>query len=332
MPVKVLDVAAEHARLCEMRLADIVEVREPLVLVSQVQRSGGTLLGQLFDGHPECHAHPGELHIGKPRKWNWPPLDLDRPETWFATLFEKSVYKAFRDGYRKPSRPELDHDVLPFAFLPSLQKSIFEACVQRGPVASEREVIDAYMTSYFNAWLDNANRHNEPKRVVTAFAARLSMDLGNVERFFAAYPDGTLVSIVREPRSWFASARRHRTQYHDLENAMELWCRSTRAILDARDRWGDRVAVLTFDALVRETEKTMTRLSERIGISMHPQLLEPTFNRRPIRANSSLGAGRRGVLPERAEGHRGDLDADAASRVQTIGGGLYEEAVVIAGS
>ena len=44
-------------------------VTSPLVLISQVQRSGGTLLSQLFDGHPELHAHPHELKIGYPTKY-----------------------------------------------------------------------------------------------------------------------------------------------------------------------------------------------------------------------------------------------------------------------
>src|SRR5919198_369926 len=74
-----LDELEEYEALCRARLRHLVEVREPLVLVSQIQRSGGTLLSQLFDGHPQCHAHPGELHIGWPRKRYWPPLDLERP-------------------------------------------------------------------------------------------------------------------------------------------------------------------------------------------------------------------------------------------------------------
>ena len=61
-------------------------------------------------------------------------------------------------------------------------------------------MLDAYFTSYFNAWLDNQNLYTGPKRVVTGFTPRLAMDEGSVERFFAAYPDGTLVSIVRDPR------------------------------------------------------------------------------------------------------------------------------------
>ena len=176
-----LDELGEHRQLCAARLEHRVEVHEPLVLISQIQRSGGTLLSQLFDGHPECHAHPGELHIGHPKKWNWPCLDLAQPESWFATLFEKPAYKALRHGYRKPSSLELDHEVFPFLFLPRLQKAIFERCIAAGPIGGERDVLDCYFTSYFNAWLDNHNLYGRPKRAVTAFAARLSSELANVE-------------------------------------------------------------------------------------------------------------------------------------------------------
>ena len=89
-----LDELEEYRELFRVRLEHVVGVREPLVLVSQIQRSGGTLLSQLFDGHPECHAHPHELKIGSPRKFNW-PLDLTRPERCFETLFEKRSVEYF---------------------------------------------------------------------------------------------------------------------------------------------------------------------------------------------------------------------------------------------
>ena len=39
----------------------LVRVDQPLFLISQAQRSGGTLLLRLFDGHPECHVVPFQL-------------------------------------------------------------------------------------------------------------------------------------------------------------------------------------------------------------------------------------------------------------------------------
>ena len=39
----------------------------PLLMVSQIQRSGGSLMAQLFDGHPQLYAHPFEIQIGYPK-------------------------------------------------------------------------------------------------------------------------------------------------------------------------------------------------------------------------------------------------------------------------
>ena len=128
--------AEEYAALVHQRLEHVVPVTEPLVLCSQVQRSGGTLLSQLFDGHPECHAHPHEIKIGWPREANWPPLDLDRPDEWFERLFEKKALTHFVEGYQKrgaklEGKTYPSYDVFPFLFLPRLQKAIFDARSRR---------------------------------------------------------------------------------------------------------------------------------------------------------------------------------------------------------
>ena len=62
-------------------------VTEPLALISQIQRSGGSLLSQLLDGHPELDANPHEWKIGYPNKYRWPKLNLnDDPKQWSETL------------------------------------------------------------------------------------------------------------------------------------------------------------------------------------------------------------------------------------------------------
>jgi hypothetical protein len=227
----------EYEALSGQRVEHLVPVREPLVLISQIQRSGGTLLSQLFDGHPE-HARPHEICIGKPDKWDWPPLDLSGPDTWFATLHEPLIAEWVETGFVKDLtelRKGKDPDVFPFVFSLRLQRAIFERSV--AGATSEREVLDAYFTSYFNAWLDNHNLCTGPKRAVVGFTPRLAMELGRVERFFGAYPDGLLVSIVRDPRGWYASARRHRKYYADLEQSIGLWRASTEAALEAAGRF-----------------------------------------------------------------------------------------------
>jgi len=322
----------EFADLCAARLAHVVPVREPLVLVSQIQRSGGTLLSQLLDGHAECHAHPHELRIGRPSSRHWVRLDLDRPDTWFESLYEKYAGKHLRSGYSKDGgkrAPTGNRDVFPFLFLPGLQKRIFEQTAAATRVERERDVLDCYFTSYFNAWLDNQNLYSGPKRAVTAFAPGLNLRRKSRDAFFAAYPDGKLVSIVRDARAWFASARSQGKRDTDLDAAMERWRRSAERTLEAAGRYGDRVVALTYEDLVRSTEATMERLAARIGISMSETLLVPTFNGRPIRANSVERVDRHGILTERAEAYRETLDAATVARVDELAGDLYDRVAAL---
>jgi len=320
----------EYEALTAMRLEHVVPVREPLVLISQIQRSGGTLLSQLFDGHPEVHCHPHEICIGKPAKWDWPPLDLARPESWFETLHEPLLAVWAETGYvkdmtelRKGEAP----DVFPFVFSLKLQRAIFERFA--AGAASEREVLDAYFTSYFNAWLDNHGLYGGEKKAVVGFTPRLAMELDRVEQFFGAYPDGLLVSIVRDPRGWYASARRHRKYYADLEQAIRLWRASTESAIEAAGRFRDRVVVLTYEGLLEDTEAVIGGLAGRIGIAVTPELLVPTFNGRPIRANSSEAVARTGILRERGGAFREALSASELAEIERRAGDLYERAAAL---
>jgi hypothetical protein len=313
-----------------VRLEHRIEIRQPLVLISQIQRSGGTLLSQLFDGHPECHVDPYEIKIGHPKKHNWPVLDLARPESWFEVLFFRGSAERLRRTDRT-KRPEAGRSLFPFLFLPRLQKAIFDACVQARPPAGEREVLDCYFTSYFNAWLDNQNLFTGPKKIVTGFTPRLAMDPVNLERLFAAYPDGMLISIVRDPRAWFESASKHMPEhYAAVDDALALWCRSVDAGIEARERYGERVLLLTYEQLVLDTEATMRSVAERIGIGMRPELLVPTFNGRPTRANSSEPVQREGILSERVSAYRDAIDSSTSKRIAELAGDRYEHAAAAA--
>jgi hypothetical protein len=331
--------ALEHETLVEQRVRHAVPVRQPLVLVSQIQRSGGTLLSQLFDAHPELHAHPHELHVGNPSKVNWPVLDLAAgSEDWFRTLYEHPTGRAFVEGYNKAADRSAGAveagDILPFLIPPALQRELFDAALEARPARSQRDVLDAYMTSYFNAWLDNRNLYGPGKRWVTAFTARLSSNPLSVERFFAAYPDGRLVSVVRDPRSWWASAKRFREvapwkatrhrDYSEVETAIGLWRRSAEAMLEAAERRAERFRLLRFDALLGDTEGTMRSLAEWLGISFHPTLVEPTFNGMPIKADSSFAVADHGVRAEPLERFREVLPGEEIAYVEEHAMPLYE--------
>ena len=291
--------ALNHTCLSHLR-----PVSSPIALISQIQRSGGTLLSQLFDGHTEVYAHPHEFKIGYPRKDRWPVIALDdKPARCFEVLFEDVVVRHFRQGYEKGRK---GGETFPFLLVPSLQKRIFCEYLQSLGSTRPREVLNAYMTSYFGAWLNYQNMNGD-KKYITAFAAKLAMHEPSMAAFFGSYPDGRLISIVRDPRNWFPSALRlddKGRKYKEIRPALSQWKDNAAAMLLNRGKYGNRVCILKFEDLVSRTEPVMRYLAEFLGIEFNSILLVPTFNGTPIKANTSFQADRPKIVSGTLERHK----------------------------
>jgi hypothetical protein len=296
------------------RLASAVPITQPLLLCSQVQRSGGTLLTRLFDGHASCFVHPNELRWGQPEPWPTDEQLLGEPRAAFEQLVESWTRKFARHGYAKrPGLPAPDPrpgDRLPFLFDEELQRSLFEsACARSG--RRRRDRLNAYLTSLFNAWLDYQTLYATPKRWVVAFEPRfLLRRTGGSDALFADYPDGLLVTIVREPSAWLASYRKH-VPSHDDAKALRYWGESLDAGLRAAATYAGHVEILLFEDLVHQTEAVMQRLCDRLGIGFEPCLLTPTYNSMPVESDSSHVTSF-GIDPLVTERHRVVDDTTAA--------------------
>lgn len=307
-----------HAeRLFRSRREALVPVREPMVLISQIQRSGGTLLSSLLDGHPQLHVHPWEIQIGHPSKSEWPRLDLEAGvDAWLEILRQRWLPRAFETGYRKdrPGEP-LAEQSLPVTIVPSFVESLFRVLVARDPPETQRALLDHYFTAFFNAWLDCQGLWELPKKWLTGFCARLAW--GNSRtRWSSDYPDGRLITLLRDPRGWYASARSYDQRYSDLDSALRQWRRGADEIAAAKRESPDRVYVLTYERLVTEPEAVMLGLAAWLGIAWAPSLLDPTFNRRPVPPDSSFDIPTGGVRTESLDRWRVELGDTERSRIE----------------
>lgn len=339
-PARVSDSSAEPGlpreleRALRPRRENVVPVDQPLVLISQAQRSGGTLLTRLFDGHPQCHAHPHELQIGDRRPHVWPSLALDEdPEAWFAKMEEERLGLMFEKGRRviplksPGKRPEASH--YPFLLPPAFQRQIFlQEIERRSPITSERQILDAYMTSLFNAWLDNQNLRGPEKRWVAAFSPRRAWGEGR-EKLFELYPDGRLISILRDPLSWYTSEQA-RIKEPVTVDRVAGWQKSAQQMRRGAETYPRRVFIVRFDELVLDTPGTMSRLADFLDIDFDPILATPTFNRYPVGANSSYGVKRTGVVSDPVERYKRVLPADQQKLIRDECWGLYEEVLKLA--
>jgi hypothetical protein len=295
-------------------------------MISQVNRSGGTLLSQLFAGHPACHVHPGELILNRP-KYEWPRLDLSAgPKRWLDGLYAPHLGEYAEEGYVKvPPRSRGEYNpkeiTFPFAFLPGLMDTLFRA--RCSTASTQREVLDAYFTAFFNAWIDYQDLY-PPKRWVVGFTPKLASVPASIGRYFDDYPDGRLISSIRDPHSWFVSLRGKRP---DLPpgDAIGRWTRSTEALLENRRRYGDRVRIVSFQSLLQNTPGVMRALASWLDLEWDPILERPTFQQLDIRANSSWRVDKAGVLDAPLK-RAAELSPSDRAIIDDAAGKLFEEA------
>lgn len=253
--IRGLAIETEAPLFREHRQRWLQTVNEPLLLVSQIPRSGGTLLSQLLDGHPECHGFPYELKWGK--KWYWPALDINADEyTLFNALDQNWLMKTAKTGvYTKNKFDPPAHasggdavthrnerrDGYPFIFDRTLQHRVFKSLIDKNPPSNQRQILNAYLTGFFNAWLDYQGLYTLPKRFVSAFSPRVNMEQDSLRQFMCDYSDGFLLSIVRHPAAWHTSAARSTAaRKKDPRNAdVDLWSASTLSSLAAKEQYGE---------------------------------------------------------------------------------------------
>lgn len=285
-------------------------IRAPLVLISQISRSGGTWLSQLFDHHPQVWVHPLELRFGQSRKSDWPelPSEGDAQDAWEALRYAKAE-EAFGSGtYAKGN-----DDTHPMLFEADTQRALFLRLAEIYKPTTDRQWFDLYFTSFFSVWLDYQRRYGA-KKYVAGFASMLALEPQSMMRFRQVYPDGWLISVLREPLGWYASIKQRaetdekakrsakKRLYAGFEEVEAAYLDNIKAFHANRTLFRDRFIELDYEALAADTEAAVKAVARRIGLDWHPTLTCQTFNGMSIRPNTSFANGddksRQSVLSE----------------------------------
>jgi sulfotransferase family protein len=304
----------------ERPLRELARVDQPLVLITQAQRSGGTLLQRLLDGHPQCHVVPFQFRGLDEAIKN----GLSDPQQAWNALYDPKLLDRFRHGHRQRKHQVLrDGEVYPFTLPPDLQRTIYDECAARLDEPGTRGLIECYLTAFFNAWLDYRNLQGS-KRWLVAFEPAVASGGARRSRLRRVYPDGRIVSILRDPWSWYASASRWEPRWRDREEALDHWCR----VADGTRSWkravGADFRLIRFEDLLLHTEEIMRKLAAWLEIEFVPGLLEPTFNGQPIIGNTGFGDVSTGVSARPLERAREELDAADVAYIKRRARHLYK--------
>ena len=124
------------------------------------------------------------------------------------------------------------------------------------------------------------------------------------DRVFAAYPDATILHMVRDPRDRYASAKkRHGQDLSRVGAATGRWLESTRIGRRNAARWPGRYLVIRYEDLAREPESTTREICGVIGEPFVPEMLAMGgAGDHAGRGNSSFGDVETNAISTRAIG------------------------------
>lgn len=294
----------------------------PLALVSQAPRSGGTLMLRLFDGHSACPTVPHELSVMLPA--DAVPRDADAA---FEALTPLSLYRWHASGVKIgwSGLSGKRRHVRPFRLSPLLAYELFHRLLRSAPPQTDRDVLDAYFTAYFSAWSD-APRIGAESAWIVGFEPGAVANDGRMARYFGLYPEGKLVSVVRDPWSWFVSASAWKKErFATPEVALRIWLRAARGVLNQREARPGSVMLVGFDDLVLDTRTALASVCGFLGVDLEEGMLSPTLGGAPADTNSSFAdVGGEGVAAAPALNRRAQLDRETERRITAIAGEVWE--------
>ena len=87
-------------------------------------------------------------------------------------------------------------------------------------------------------------------------------------------------------------------------HALDQWLDSAKSMVINKKQYGDRICIITFEDLVKRTEPVMHCLTGFLNINFENILLTPTFNKAPIKPNTSFKLEKPGIMTSAVERYK----------------------------
>jgi hypothetical protein len=271
-----------NAAVPEHQIAAPLESRVmTVIMLSAMYENGGNVTHRMLDGHPELYVYPFESQLGTdlvcdfltsvvPVRYRWPELPLDGvPETDYELFWDEELKTYLRLRSRSKFRDcGLD-------MTEEDRRREFLAYLQNRP-RTRRTVVEALFHATFITWR-NLHRSGSER----AFVGFSPMQVLDVDKFFADFPDGHMIHVVRRPVSAYADSKK-RPFPISLERWAWMWNLCQLAAAAAEQQYPGRFHVLRFEELAGDPESSLGLILDRMGFSWSDTCATPTFNRQAL--------------------------------------------------
>jgi hypothetical protein len=242
--------AKSSFRLLFKRQSEFYQLDCPLLVVSGLQRSGTHLVDNLLRNHHQILSYYHELQIGRPNKYYWPDLKNEMElKKRLSALIPRNMVKHFLNIN--------SHQDFIFDFV--FFKKIFLQLEQKNENFNQRHTLNNFFTAYFNAYLNchHSNFYNGYKYIAVTIPG-LTIIKDSIKGFFKDYPNGKLFVVIRDPFLWWNSARNHTKRLKKF--GLERYQKTLVNTKWACDEYKNKVFAVSFDHLIKNTEKSMSSI------------------------------------------------------------------------
>ena len=294
--------------------------------IAGINRSGGSLLARLFDGHKEFASYPMEVGFN----FDYNSFGLDKltgtptyisefhnninPIEYFNAGKEVVYYKWGKESsgkfgvrknylekayFEKTIKTNFDHQ--------QYVKKLSEYCSKSN---SNQDFFEGKHKAYFESW-DNSAYFNDPKYVVTHSSSGLF--LSNFDRYFNDFRNSYILIPIRDcigyiaaektriARRFFGSRRfskplppnllvKHFNAY-DLNSIITTWLVAISRIKLLQEKYASNNRLITyrFEKLVESPSEVMKFFSKRLNFDYQEILITPTLCGKKWLGNSQQG-------------------------------------------
>ena len=297
------------------------------VFIAGINRSGGSLLARLFDGHKDFASYPMEVGFkfdnssyGFSDKITGTPTyipDFDKdidPIKYFNAENEVVSYKWGKETsskfgirknylekafYEKSIETNFDHDLY--------TEKLNKYCSQS---QSNQELFEGKHKAYFESW-DNGAYFNDPKYIITHDSGGLF--LSDFGKYFKEFKNSFIFVPIRDciayvsaektriGRRYFGSRRFSKPlppnfliksfDKYDLNAIINTWLISISRIKLLQEKFShqDKLICYRFEKLVEQPANAMQILSKKLNVNYDKNLLIPTLCGKEWLGNSQQG-------------------------------------------
>ena len=248
-----------------------------LIMISAMYENGGNTTHRMFDGHPELFVYPFESQLGTgyaqdylgsvvPIRYRWPEFPTEgSPERDYEMFWDEELKTLLRvPGRSKFSGCGLEMEE-------TARKEIFVAFLE-GRERTRQNLVAAYFESAFRAWKNYSTSGRE-----SAYLGYNPVQVLDAEKFFADFPGGHMIHVVRNPYSGYSDTKK-RPFPLSLERYVWTWNLCQQMALTHVERNAGRFHLLRFEDLAADPEEALRPILGAIGLEWAPECAYPSFN------------------------------------------------------